>query len=300
MLIEMRLLQLKRFGSSSEKTNKDQLRLFDSAFNEAEATAEALASEPELITVPEHKRAKKKAKKGVSLEGLPENIIEYSLPEEELKCSCCGQERHIIRQERTRKLRFVPAQISVDVHVQNIYGCRHCEAHGDHSVPVIVAAPKPETAFPASIASPSVVAHIIEEKYVKAVPLYRQEQQWNRRGIALSRKNMSNWVMHAAKNWFSPIYDFMKERLISQDIIAADKTVLQVLNEEAKKPQFQSYMWLYRSGCYGPAIVLYEYQPSRSGEHPKEFLQEFKGYLVTDGYGGYNDIPGATNVGCFA
>ncbi len=297
---QMRLLQTKRFGSSSEKTNKDQMRLFDSLFNEAEATAEAFAPEPELITVPEHKRTKKKGKKGQSLDGLPENIIEYRLSEEELACSCCGHERHIIRQESARELRYVPAKVLVDVHVQNIYGCRNCEAHGDGSTPVVVAAPKPERAFPGSIASPSIVSHIIEEKYVKAVPLYRQDQQWIRRGVALSRQIMSNWIMHAADNWLQPIYNAMKSELLKQDIIHADETSLQVLNEEGKKAEAKSFMWLYRSGRYGPGIVLYEYQPSRAREHPLKFLNGFRGYLASDGYPAYNGISDVINIGCWA
>jgi transposase len=294
---QMRLLQTKQFGSRSEKTHKDQMQLY---FNEAEASAEPSASEAELVTVPEHKRAKKKSKKGQSLEGLPENIIEHNLPEEELTCTCCGHKRHVIRQEITRELRYVPAEISVDVHVQNLYSCRHCESHGDGSTPVVVAAPKPQRAFPGSIASPSVVSHIIEEKYVKAVPLYRQEQQWERRGVSISRQNMSNWIMHAASNWLQPIYDAMKAELKKQDIIHADETSVQVLAEDGKKAQSKSFMWLYRSGRHGPGIVLYEYQPSRAREHPLKFLCGFKGYLASDGYAGYNDIPDVINVGCWA
>jgi len=106
---QLRLLTAKRFGRSSEKTSKDQLQLFEDVFNEAESNAEPFAPEPELITVPAHQRAKRKKKKGVSLEGLPETVVEYRLPEEELTCSC-GHERHIIGQEVTKELVVVPTQ----------------------------------------------------------------------------------------------------------------------------------------------------------------------------------------------
>lgn len=297
----LRLMKAKRFGSSSEKTNKNQLQLFEDVFNEAEATAEPFAPEPEMITVPEHKRQKAKGKKGASLEGLPENTIEYHLPAEELACSCCGHQRHVIKQDITRELRYVPATLSVDVHVQNIYGCRHCEAHGDGETPIIVAAPKPKRAFPGSIASPSVVAGIIDDKFVMGVPYYRQEQQWDRRGCNISRQNMANWVIHAGQVLLKPVYEHMKALLLKQNVINADETTVQVLHEEGKKAESKSYMWLYRSGRYGPGIVLYEYQPSRAREHPKEFLKGFKGYLVTDGYSAYNGIsPDIINAGCWA
>ena len=297
---QIRLMTAKRFGSSSEKTHKGQLKLFDSAFNEVEAIAEPFADEPELITVLEHKRAKSKGRKGVSLEGLPENIIKHELPESERVCSCCGNQRHVLKQEITKELQYIPPKAYVDVHVQDIYSCRYCEANGDGTEVFVVAAPKPKRAFPGSIASPSIVANIIEEKYVMATPLYRQEQQWTRRGVAISRQNMANWTIYAANNWLQLIYEKMKEELLSQDIIAADETTVQVLREEGKDPKSKSYMWLFRTGRYGPGITMYDYQPSRSGEHPQNFLKGFKGYLMSDGYAGYNNIADVVNIGCFA
>ena len=64
---QIRLLTAKRFGRSSEKTNKNQLQLFEDAFNEAEANAEPFAPEPELVTVAAHQRAKSKKKKAADL-----------------------------------------------------------------------------------------------------------------------------------------------------------------------------------------------------------------------------------------
>ena len=70
------------------------------------------------------------------------------------------------------------------------------------------------------------------------------------------------------------------------------KTTLQVLHEPGKAPQSESYMWLYRtSGDTNKPIVLYEYQPGRGAKHPEAFLKGFKGYLHTDGYAGYHNLP---------
>ena len=296
---QVRLLTAKRFSSSSEKTSHIDQQKLEFVFNEVEATAEPSEPEPELVTVSEHKRAKSKGRKNLSLEGLPENVIEYRLSEEEEVCPC-GNRRHVIGKEVSKELVVIPAKFYVNVHVQYVYACRSCETNPDSGQPAVVTAPKPKSAFPGSFASPSVVADVIEQKYVMGVPLYRQEQQWERRGISLSRQNMANWVMRAAENWFEPIYEKMKATLLGQDIIYADETTVQVLQEEGRKAESKSYMWLYRSGRYGPGIVLYEYQPSRAGEHPRQFLQGFKGYLLTDGYSGYNNLPGVTNVGCWA
>ena len=106
--------------------------------------------------------------------------------------------------------------------------------HGDGTL-CCGQSPKPNRAFPGSIASPSAVAHVIEEKYVMGVPLYRQEQQWSRRGVNLSRQNMANWIMHA-QHWLQPIYDRMKEKLLAQGIIYADENNPKYSRRTAKKP----------------------------------------------------------------
>lgn len=144
------------------------------------------------------------------------------------------------------------------------------------------------------------MVHVIEEKYVMGSPLYRQEQQWARRGINLSRQNMANWINHAAITWFEPIYQRMREASLKEEIIAVDETTVQVLRETGKAPESKSYMWVYRSGRYGPGIVLYEYKPSRAREHPEGFLKGFSGFLQSDGYQAYQGLSGVTNVGCWA
>ncbi|MGF7036466.1 hypothetical protein J2T17_007529 [Paenibacillus mucilaginosus] len=88
--------------------------------------------------------------------------------------------------------------------------------------------------------------------------------------------------------------------LLDKDIVHADATTLQVLREPGKSAETQSYMWLYRTGRMDLPIVLYEYRPSRGGEHPHNFLAGFKGYLQVDGYAGYHKVSGVTLVGCWA
>ena len=80
----------------------------------------------------------------------------------------------------------------------------------------------------------------------------------------------------------------------------ADETVIQVLKEDGKTPQSESRMWVYATGNTGqPPIILFEYQPTRSGKHAKEFLTGFTGYLVTDGYIGYSSVPDVIHCGCW-
>ena len=132
--------------------------------------------------------------------------------------------------------------------------------------------------------------------------MYRQEQEWNRNGIPLSRQTMSNWLLKCTEDHLVPVYNRLHASLIDHEILHADETTLQVLHEEGKPAQSKSYMWLYRtSGDALRPIVLYDYQPDRKAERPKAFLQGFRGYLHTDGYPGYHKLTDAiTVIGCWA
>ena len=232
------------------------------------------------------------------LDGLPVERLEYHLPEEERTCQCCGHLMHEMSTEVRRELKHIPAQTVIVEHVQYLYGCRTCEKN-EIEAPV-VKAPMPRAAFPGSLASPSMTAWIMSKKYVEGMPLYRQEQQLSRQGLALSRQTMANWVIRGADEWLRLVYDRLHDQLLAQVYLHADETTLQVLHEPGRSAQSQSYMWLYRSGRDGPPIILFDYQETRSKEHPKKFLEGFKGYLHVDGYSGYEAIPDVTLSGCWS
>src|SRR5690625_4784472 len=290
---QFRLSQQRRFGSSSEKTNSDQLSLF----NEAEATADAEVPEPTMETIT-YQRKKKHGDRDQKLENLPTETIEYRLSDEEQVCSCCGGELHEMSTEVRKEIEVIPAQVKVKEHVRYVCSCRHCE-HNEIETP-IVTAKMPAPVFPGSLASPSAMAYTMTQKYVESMPLYRQEKHLERFGISISRQTLSNWNIYGANTWLSPIYNRMHEHLLMQDILHADESTLQVLSEPDRPATSKSYMWLYRTGRMGPPIVLYDYQKTRAAKHPIRFLEGFQGYLHVDGYAGYNGISNVTLVGCWA
>ncbi len=290
---QFRLNQQKRFGSSSEKTNPDQL----SFFNEAEKESRPEKEEPTIEEIT-YKRRKKKGLNKKSFEDLPVERIEYTLTEEERICPICNNHLHQMSKEIRKELKVIPAQVVVVEHVKNIYACRNCEK--ENITTPIIAAKMPNPVLPGSFVSPSLMAYTMHRKYSEAVPLYRQEKGYQNFGINLSRQNLANWVIHGANTWLKHLYDRMHDYLLKEPILHADETTMQVLNEEGKKPTSKSYMWLYATGMYSNPIFLYEYQPSRAKKHPKEFLKGFNGFLQTDGYPGYNAVENITLVGCFA
>ena len=265
-------------------------------FNEAEACAVPEVPEPALETIT-YARRKIAGQRELNLEGLPEEEIVYNLPEGEQVCPQCDGRLHEMGADVRSEIKIVAPSISLVRHIRTKYACRHCQIH-EVKTPMRTA-PMPAAAFPNSLASPSAVAHIMTQKFVEGTPLYRQEQSLQRLGFTLSRQTMANWMLTGA-NWLQYITARMKALLLKQDIAHADETTLQVLKEAGRAAQTNSYMWLYRSGRDGPPLVLFDYQSTRAGEHPRRFLEGFSGYLHVDGYAGYEGLPGVTLVGCWA
>ena len=288
---QFHLARHKQFGTSSERSVREQRNLF----NEAEAIAEAGPIEEEIRQTITYER-KKPGRKPIPKD-LPMERIEYRLPEEEQVCTACGGHLHEMSEELRHEVKLIPAQVKIVQHARFVYGCRNCEKNGIE-VPIKTAkAPRP--VIEKGLASPSAAAYVMTMKFVDGVPLYRQEQHYARLGIDLSRGVLSNWLLKGSE-WLELIYGRLKQKLLEQQVLHADETTLQVLKEPGRAAESQSYMWLYRTGSQGPPIVLYEYQQTRSGEHPRNFLKGFKGYLHVDGYAGYHDIPDVILCGCWA
>lgn len=290
---QFRLQQHRLFGRSSEKMEMPEQLLL---FNEAESEFKRDVQEPTIEEI-NYKRRKRKGHREEMLQDLPVETIEYTLTEEEQICDC-GCKLHVMSKEVRKELKIVPPQVSVVEHVQFVYACRDCDKNDITTT--IKTAPMPKPALPGSPASSSAIAHVMTEKFVKGLPLYRQEQDWKRMGIDISRQTMSNWMIQSSDRWLSPLYNRMKEHLLSRDILHADETTLQVLKEPDRAAATNSYMWLYRTGRDGPAIILYDYQTTRASKHPKNFLKGFKGYLQVDAYDGYNGLNEIILVACWA
>lgn len=301
---QYRLSRAQRFGPSSEQTAPFEQMSF---FNEAESESSAfIIPEPALDEVKVVRKSKQKGHKEQITKQLPTETIEYRLSAEDMACPQCGEMLHEMKKEIRKELKVIPAQVMVTEHVRYVYACRNCEKSGITTP--IISAQAPNPAIKNSLASPSMLAHIMTRKYVEAIPLYRQEQQFHRFGINLSRQTLANWMIKASSSWLASLYQAMHKELLTKEILHADETVLEVLCEPGREASTQSYMWLYRTGREDTPIVLYEYTQGRSGDYAKKFLKGFKGYIHTDGYAGYHklvDNPepeggGITLVGCWA
>jgi transposase len=294
---QFKLAQRRRFGSSSEQSPK-QLSLFKDMFNEAEDQADPLLAEPtcEEIT---YTRKKRVGKKKDDLSGLPVERVDYEMSESERVCPECGDLMRDIGVTIRDEIEIIPAKVVHKEHAVHAYACEKCEKTSDHTPMAKAEAPAP--LMNGSLASPSAVAHIAVQKYVNGVPLYRTERGLTYDGVVLSRQTMANWLIYCAQNYLAAIYSLLITFLLKETVLHADETTVQVLHEPDRAPQTKSFEWLYRtSGCSKHPIVIYEYKETRKQDHPKAFLKDFKGYLHTDGYQAYHNLPpDIIVVGCW-
>ena len=297
---EVDLLRKKLFGSSSERRTDDipgQQHLFD----EAEVEQDPSLLEEETV-IREHTR-KKKATHEDLFKGLKVEKVVIPLPDEDQVCPVCGTQMVLIGEEYVRReLEFIPATCKVIEYYSQSYGCPSCkEGLGDTEKPVIVKSQVPPALLGKGPASASAAVWTMYQKYANGLPLYRQGKDWKQYGAQISRTTLANWIIYCSKNYFQPMYDYFHRELLKRSFAMADETRVQVLKEEGRRAQTQSFMWLFRSGEDGLAeIILYGYSPTRSGSHAKEFLEGYSGYLETDGYQGYNSLPGIRRCSCWA
>ena len=285
------LLLQERYAKRSEKFDPKQLNLFDEPALD-EVTRVAIEVEEETIQVASFNH-KKTGKKPLPSHFLREEII-YDLAESEKQCSC-GYELTEIGADKTEQLEIIPARFKVLVHVRRKYACKACEL-------TIKTAELPTQPIPKSIATPSLLAHVLVSKYADHLPLYRQENILQRIGVDLPRASMSTWMIRCAE-LLKPLVNLMRGIIQAGDIAYADETTLQVLKEKDRAAEKTSYMWYFAGGTKEKRCVIYEYHPSREGKVARNFFGDYKGYLHCDGYSGYDamletgDIVG---VGCWA
>ena len=299
---EVDLLRKKLFGTSSEKRVLDipgQLNFF----NEAELEQDpALAQMEELEASSSEKIPKKRKARATDAErfkGIPVEKEYLDLSEKEKNCPVCGTALKQIGEEFVRReLVFIPASLKVREYYSRNYECPQCSQHG---IPVIKKGKDGRPHMLYGMACAGTVAWVMYQKFCNALPYFRQEKDWKQYGASITRKTMANWVIQNSEAFFLPMYEYFQRKLLEREFAMADETPLQVLHEPGRRAQTQSYMWLFRSGEDGlPPIILYKYSETRAGENAVDFLHGFKGYLMCDGYRGYNKVPDAKRTACWA
>ena len=289
LMEQMVLANKNRFGRSSEKMEIENQICFKEVdgnivfFNEAEAVCNLDAEEPEDLEIKPVRKPKTVGKKADDMAGLSVNIINHYLSEEELIAEFGENGWKQLPDAISKRYHLIPAKVEIDEHHVGVYASK-TDGH-------IVKAPHPKALLHGSAVSPSIAAAVMNGKYVNAVPLYRLEQEFARYGLSITRQNMANWMIRLGEEYLAVLYDYLHEKLYDYHVIQADETPV-LVNRDGRPAGSKSYMWVYRSGhlYQDKQIVLYDYHKTRNSSHPKEFLKDYSGICVTDGYQVYHKM----------
>ena len=280
----------KRYGRSSEKleTISGQMEL-ELIFNEAEALTETLyVVEPAEEDVIQPRHRKSKGKREADLKDLPVEVISHTLSEEKLRDVFGTDGWKQLPGEIYKRVRVQPAVYTVEEHHVAVYAGRDNQT--------IIKADRPKDLLRNSLLTPSLAASIMNAKYVNVLPFYRQEREFERYGVHISRQDMANWTIQCAERYLAIMYDYLHSKLYMFSVLQADETTVFV-NKDGRPAGSKSYMWLYRTveSVQKGQILLYEYQKTRNSNHPRTFLKSFHGICITDGYQVYHRTGRSSN-----
>lgn len=289
LIEQITLANKNRFGRSSEKmTDTSQICFMEVDgtivfFNEAEAVSDLDAEEPDTLENKPARKAKVVGKKDADIKDLPVNIINHYLTDEELVAEFGENGWKQLPDAISKRYRFIPAKVEIDEHHVGVYASKTDDR--------IIKADHPKALLHGSLVSPTIAAAIMNGKYVNAVPLYRLEQEFSRYGLTITRQNMANWMIRLGESYLAVLYDYLHQKLYNYHVIQADETPV-LVNRDGRSAGSKSYMWVYRSGHLytDKQIVLYDYHKTRNSSHPREFLRDYSGICVTDGYQVYHTI----------
>ena len=245
-------------------------------------------------------RPKKKGQREEDLRGFPQEEILHDVPAEKLNDLFGEGNYKNMPDEICWQLRFELARWIAEKHIIKVYvgtdGVHQDEfLRGGHSY----------TLYQGSIATHSLLAGIINSKYVNSSPLDRTAREFQTNGLHLSKQTMSNWVVWSAERFFQRVYGLMKKNQLQAHVNQCDETPLEVIHDD-RAAGSKSYRWVHLTGELSPAprIIVYEYQKTRHSDHPKEYYKDFKGFLMTDGLEQYHKLAmeqeGLINANCFA
>jgi transposase len=271
-----------RFSVKSEALSPLQRDVFEETWNTdlsaIEAEVEQLADDQPGDTVVKPKRPR------AGRQPLPDHLprIEHRHEPESCTCGQCGKDLVKIGEDVTEQLDVEPAKFFVHRHIRPQYACRNCET--------ITAAPIPPAVIDGGMAAVGLLAWVLVSKYQDHLPLYRLEQIAARDNVILSRSTLADWVGRLGVA-LQPLVDRLTWHLLQGNTLHADETPVAQLDPGSGKTK-KAYLWAYRSNDLepGPRIIVFDYQPGRSGSHARNFLGQWQGHLMVDDYGGYKAL----------
>jgi transposase len=292
-----------RYGQKRERIDENQLFLFAAQIIAASQRASAAISGEESAAdsssrADSKEKKEKPERRGHGRKALPESLerrrVLFDLEESQRQCQHCQMPMKKIGEDVSERLEFIPASLLVIEEARPKYACaKGCG---------VAAAQKPAVPIEKGLPGPGLLAHVAVSKYGDHLPLNRMESIFQRHGVELSRKTMCDW-MAACAELVSPVWERMREVVLTSKAVQTDDTPVPVLDRERTRTR-TGRIWTYVGDRNHPYIV-YDYTGNHSREGPEEFLKGYSGYLQADAYRGYdamfkNRKQDLTEVACWA
>lgn len=293
---ELALHRRWKFGRSSEQLSGEQTSLLDETLDAdiAAMEAELAALAPSNTDTDADNDTQSDRKQQPKRAPFPANLPRTEFRHEPDSTTCqCGCELKRIGEDVSEKLDYEPGTISVERHIRGKWACAHCQT--------ITQAPVPPQVIDKGIPTAGLLAQVLVAKYSDHLPLYRQEQIFGRAGMTIARSTLAQWVGVCGVQ-LQPLVDALRQAILARSVLHADETPVQMLKPGNKKT-LRAYLWAYAPGAFDALkAVVYDFAESRSGEHARNFVGDWRGSLVCDDFSGYKALlaMGVTEVGCMA
>lgn len=281
-----------KFGKKSEKISPDQMSLF------AAQLGALLESEQSIVEADGEKKEEGKksssARRGgggrtETAEHVRRERRDYHPNPDDLLCNC-GRTKTEFGTYSMDQLDFIPASFVVIEHVTHKYACKSCTAS-------VVEGQRPNQIHNGGKPAEGLIAHISTSKYADHSPLERQEDIYAREGVHVPASSMGRWLEQSAHE-LGKVTDLMHEKLLECAVLQADESPYDLidLNRAGKKIK-KGYVWTLFGDAHAP-YVYFQFQADRTGETAQKLIKGFSGFLVTDGYGGYDWYRADRSANC--
>jgi transposase len=197
-----------------------------------------------------------------------------------------------IGEEITEELEYKPGTLYVVQYVRPKYA-----APNDSGVFI---GQLPSRPIEKGMAGPGLLAYILISKFVDHMPINRIRQIFKRQDVHIPSSTLERWPGYSC-DALVPLGRALLQDVLACDYLQADETTLKVKDPDKKGKTHTGYLWLYHNLEH--KLLLYDYRAGRGRAGPSTVLENFYGYLQTDGYRGYDEIT-LTNklvrLGCMA
>jgi hypothetical protein len=287
------------FAQTQVKLDALAKQLDDDAASATDTAASAPAAPPPAAKAP----SKPTGRRNLADVDLPEERIEIRDPAFEGQEPITFEESFKVKYRRGGQVRIVIARA--------VYKPVATEpAAQPEPPPVLVTAKMPRELFPRGLLAPSMIAHILVQKYRWGLPFHRQARMSAADGFKLDDGTMCRYAEDAGATLGCIVEAMAKEALATAFCLSTDATGVCIQPEPGRQRQ------ACRKGHFFVVLadqdhVFFEFQTKHTSAAVCEMFRGFCGYIQADAHAIYDavfrgearaaadDIP-PLEVGCWA